>query len=99
MFSTAAVLRMRTPPGYMAPHSVHYGYAKALCTARATTLNAACLARPDRFKGLHPQPHPLPTAAWMNPPLPLPRFLRANESSQIERTVIDALTSDAARLA
>ena len=54
--------------GYMTPHSVHYGHAQALREGRATTLNAAFLARPDRFKGRRPQPHPLPTAAWINPP-------------------------------
>jgi putative transposase len=54
--------------GYMTPQSVHYGHAQALREARASTLNAAFLARPDRFKGRCPQPHPLPTAAWINPP-------------------------------
>jgi len=54
--------------GYMTPQSVHYGHAQALREARAHTLNAAFLARPDRFKGRCPQPHPLPTAAWINPP-------------------------------
>jgi putative transposase len=54
--------------GYMTPQSVHYGHARALREARAHTLNAAFLARPDRFKGRCPQPHPLPTAAWINPP-------------------------------
>lgn len=54
--------------GYMTPHSVHYGHAQALREARAATLDAAFLARPDRFKGRRPQPHPLPTAAWINPP-------------------------------
>jgi putative transposase len=54
--------------GYMTPHSVHYGHAQALREGRATTLDAAFLARPDRFKGRRPRPHPLPTAAWINPP-------------------------------
>ena len=54
--------------GYMTPHSVHYGYATALREGRAATLDAAFLARPDRFKGRRPRPHPLPTAAWINPP-------------------------------
>jgi putative transposase len=60
--------------GYMTPHSVHYGHAQALREARVATLDAAFLARPDRFKGHRPQPHPLPTAAWINPP-PMENFI------------------------
>jgi putative transposase len=54
--------------GYMAPHSVHYGHAQALREIRKATLDAAFLAHPKRFKGQSPQPHDLPTAAWINPP-------------------------------
>ena len=54
--------------GYMTPCSVHYGHAMALREVREATLDAAFLARPDRFKGRRPQPHPLPSAAWINPP-------------------------------
>ena len=54
--------------GYMTPHSVHYGHAQALRRARATTLQAAFLASPNRFKGRCPQPPTLPTAVWINPP-------------------------------
>ena len=54
--------------GYMTPHSVHYGHAQALHGSRQATLDAAFLARPMRFKGRRPQPHALPTAAWINPP-------------------------------
>ena len=54
--------------GYMTPHSVHYGHAQALRSAREATLEAAFLAYPKRFKGRRPQPPALPTAAWINPP-------------------------------
>ena len=27
-----------------------------------------CSASPNRFKGRRPEPHPVPTAAWINPP-------------------------------
>ncbi|RZL92441.1 MAG: hypothetical protein EOP82_10165 [Variovorax sp.] len=69
--------------GYMTPHSVHYGHAQAMRTARQVTLDAAFLATPKRFKGLRhaaflatpkrfkglrPTPASLPTAAWINPP-------------------------------
>lgn len=48
--------------GYMTPHSVHYGHAKELRCARASTLEAAFLASPNRFKGRCPQPPALPTS-------------------------------------
>jgi putative transposase len=54
--------------GYMTPHSLHYGLAEAMRITRQATLDAAFLAHPKRFKGKGPQPHALPTAAWINPP-------------------------------
>jgi putative transposase len=54
--------------GYMTPEAVHYGHAQALRSARQAALDTAFLATPRRFKGRRPQPHALPTAAWINPP-------------------------------
>ena len=54
--------------GYMTPHSVHHGQAQAMFIQRQATLDAAFLAHPNRFKNRNPQPHALPTAAWINPP-------------------------------
>ena len=54
--------------GYMAPHAVHHGQADALLITRQASLDAAFLAHPNRFKNTKPQPHALPTAAWINPP-------------------------------
>ena len=54
--------------GHMTPHSVHYGLAQAMRTKRQTTLDAAFLATPKRFKGVRPCLKPMPTAAWINPP-------------------------------
>jgi putative transposase len=54
--------------GYMTTHAVHYGHAEALRGARQAVLDTAFLANPKRFKGRRPQPHALPTAAWINPP-------------------------------
>ena len=54
--------------GYMTPHSVHHGHADAMFVARQATLDAAFLVHPNRFKNKKPQPHALPTAAWINPP-------------------------------
>ena len=56
--------------GFMTPHSVHYGQAPALRVIRQATLDAAFMACPERFKGRRPQPPALPTAVWINPPLP-----------------------------
>jgi putative transposase len=54
--------------GYMTPHSVHHGHADAMLVTRQATLDAAFLLHPNRFKNKNPQPHALPTAAWINPP-------------------------------
>jgi putative transposase len=54
--------------GYMTPHSVHHGLAEQLRGVRQAALDGAFRATPNRFKGRRPQPQPLPTAAWINPP-------------------------------
>ena len=54
--------------GYMTPHSVHYGLDADLRLIRQATLDAACLANPNRFKNKRPQLPPMSTAAWINPP-------------------------------
>ncbi len=54
--------------GYMTPHSVHYGQAEQLRGVRQAALDDAFRATPNRFKGRRPQPHALPTTAWINPP-------------------------------
>jgi putative transposase len=54
--------------GYMTPYSVHHGHADAMLVNRQATLDAAFLLHPNRFKNRNPQPHALPTAAWINPP-------------------------------
>ena len=54
--------------GYMTPQAVHYGHAQALRELRQAALDTAFIASPRRFKGRRPQPHALPTAAWINPP-------------------------------
>lgn len=54
--------------GLMPPEAMHYGRAAALTQQRTSTLQAAFLANPLRFKGIEPQPPAVPTAAWINPP-------------------------------
>ena len=44
------------------------GRADELLVTRHASLDAAFLAHPNRFKNRKPQPHALPTAAWINPP-------------------------------
>lgn len=54
----------------MTPHDVHYGLAEGRRVVRATVLDAAFLAHPERFTRGRPTPLVLPAAAWINPPAP-----------------------------
>ncbi len=54
--------------GLLTPEALHYGRAEALHAARARVLAAAYAEHPERFVRHAPEPPPLPTAAWINPP-------------------------------
>jgi putative transposase len=54
--------------GYLTPAMVHYGIAEGVRDQRTTVLAAAYAAHPERFVRGVPQPAPLPTAVWINPP-------------------------------
>jgi len=54
--------------GLMTPTAVHHGQAKALHAERASVLDAAYAATPERFVRKPPRPPALPTAAWINKP-------------------------------
>ena len=54
--------------GMMTPESVHTGRAAEVRRQRQVTLQNAFVRTPNRFKNRLPQPHRLPTAAWINPP-------------------------------
>ena len=54
--------------GLLTPATVHFGHAPRLLDARQNTLTAAYMAHPERFVRREPQPLPLPTAVWINPP-------------------------------
>lgn len=69
--------------GYMTPQAVHYGQAAALRDARQAALDTAFLAAPRRFKGRRPQPHALPTAAWINPPPSETNVQKTNQSCTV----------------
>ena len=56
--------------GLCTPAMVHTGQAAAIYAARAQVLAAAYAAHPERFVHRAPQPPPLPTATWINPPRP-----------------------------
>jgi len=54
--------------GLHTPASVHDGTARAIRAHRQQVLDAACTARPDRFRGRHPVAPKLPARAWINRP-------------------------------
>ena len=54
--------------GYLTPAMVHSGIAETVRDQRTTVLAAAYAAHPERFVRGVPQPAPLPTAVWINPP-------------------------------
>lgn len=58
--------------GYLTPDTVHQGLANAAVAYRQTTLLAAYAAHPERFVSKVPNPWPVPTAVWINPPKPKP---------------------------
>ena len=58
--------------GLLTPHDLHHGLAPVRVHQRAATLTAAYAAHPERFPRGIPQPPEVPTAAWINKPLPHP---------------------------
>ena len=54
--------------GFHTPADVHYGRAELVQAQRATVLEAAYAAHPERFVRKPPTPPQLPTAAWINKP-------------------------------
>lgn len=56
--------------GLHTPASVHFGTAAEVRAGRASVLDAAYAAHPERFVNNPPVPPPLPTVAWINKPKP-----------------------------
>jgi putative transposase len=54
--------------GLMTPEMVHRGRAPEVLAQRAIVLADAYAAHPERFVRKRPEPPPLPTAVWINPP-------------------------------
>jgi putative transposase len=58
--------------GLMTPEMVHRGRAPEIRERRAAVLAEAYAAHPERFVRKRPEPPPLPTAVWINPPKETP---------------------------
>jgi len=56
--------------GFLTPEDVHYGRAGQTIKERKAVLNAAYEQHPERFKGVRPKPLALPSAVWINKPVP-----------------------------
>lgn len=54
----------------LTPQDVHFSRAQAVITHRASVLDAAYAAHPERFVRKRPQPPALPQGAYINPPKP-----------------------------
>jgi putative transposase len=54
----------------LTPAIVHQGLAAQILEQRAQVLQLAYGAHPERFVNGSPEPQPLPSAAWINPPTP-----------------------------
>lgn len=54
--------------GLVTPATLHYGQASKVVASRSRTLQSAYTAHPERFVRGIPQPPPLPTSVWINPP-------------------------------
>jgi putative transposase len=52
----------------LSPETVHYGRAQDVIAARRMVLEEAYRNHPERFVQKPPEPLPLPTAVWINPP-------------------------------
>jgi len=56
--------------GFLTPEDVHYGRAEQIIKERQAVLNSAYDQHPERFKGVRPKPLALPSAVWINKPVP-----------------------------
>ncbi|MGH3505562.1 MAG: IS3 family transposase [Nocardioidaceae bacterium] len=54
--------------GLHTPADIHYGTAAAIHDKRSGVLTTAYQTHPERFVRKPPQPPPLPTESWINPP-------------------------------
>lgn len=57
--------------GLLTPAVVHHGQSEEVRSRRQAVLTAAHLAHPERFAKGAPRPPTLPSAVWINPPVPV----------------------------
>lgn len=62
----------------LTPEMMHFGRAQEVIKERATVLERAYQAHPERFVNKPPTPPQMPSAAWINPPA------RLNSNSEIQ---------------
>lgn len=74
--------------GFLTPEAVHYGRAEELLVARQAVLDEAHRQHPERFVNKRPQPMPLPTAVWINPP--------ARVNGGVHQTQMEAVDAEGA---
>ena len=53
----------------LTPDDVHHNRTQSVLEQRGRTLQATWTRHPERFVRGIPQPHPLPQAVWINPPV------------------------------
>ena len=70
--------------GMLSPAMVHDGRASHVMADRATTLQAAFEAQPERFKGKKPAPLSLPEAVGMNRPMEVPQGAEAESMASLQ---------------
>jgi putative transposase len=70
--------------GMLTPARVHDGRASQVMEGRATTLQAAFEAHPERFKGKKPAPRSLPEAVWINRPMEVPQGAEAESMASLQ---------------
>jgi putative transposase len=85
---------------YLTPSDVHYGRAAEVIARRQQVLTEAHHAHPERFPRGMPKAQQLPTAVWINPPLPVdqvssaPRAETEVQSTERHVTVDGVAISD-----
>jgi putative transposase len=73
----------------LTPEMVHYGRAEAVIAARRLVLEEAYRQHPERFVRQPPAPLALPTAVWINPPLPTVQNSATGSSAEKTSRVVD----------
>jgi hypothetical protein len=76
--------------GLLAPAMVHYGQAESVVRQRQAVLDVAYQLHPERFVRSAPKPPALPTAVWINKPVPTPEPCFWEEADETAATAVRA---------